>query len=855
MNLLQELRQATRALWKTPTFSGVVVLTLALAIGANTAIFSVVDGVLLEPLPYDDPDELVMVSEMQPELDGIEGGPRTLATLSLFKALRESGSSFDELAMYTNQQSTLMVGAEPARLSGAQVSPALFPLLGVEALDGRTFAADEERPGNEDVLLLGHRAWQRYFGGDPSIIGQRLELDEIPYTVVGIMPPGFAFPDDAGEFWTPFVAELPDPGAEQARGRRMMAIAIETGGDEGEGDAAGEGAPGPGPGPDGPEMHQLEIMGRMIGRLADGVAPTVAAQESTTLLQGLREGTVRAGLDPPRVDILSVQELLVGPVRSSLLLLMGAVGFVLLIACANVANLVVARSGERRRETAVRAALGAGRWQLASFLFIESLLLSLAGAALGVVLAWLGLRGLAAQAPDFIPRVENIGIDGRVIVFTIMVTLITALIFSLVPIRGATRMQLTRALKDEFRSGRRGIGSNLLRKLLVTAEVALSVVLLVGATLLVVSFIRLASVDPGYDPDNLLHVRFELPAATYADAGAHVDFYGRLTESLEQLPGVLSATVASTPPSSRANIQIGIERSEGPVEADARPRPMGIRIADSGYFAAIGAEPIAGRGFTDEDRSETLPVAVMSESAARIMFGDEDPIGQPLQMMGPQMEVVGVVRDVRSAGTDPVPLPDVFMPITQAPSRMVPMLFRTATLLVRTGPAPMTVVPALRAQIARMDAGVPVISVAAVRDELAGSVAEPRFYASLVAAFAGVAVALAAVGIYGLLSYTVQQGVRETAIRRALGAPIGSILRRILTEGMTLAVVGLAIGVAGALAATRVLESMLYEIEPTDVQSFALVVGVFLAVALIAVWLPARRAVRVDPMDVLRYDG
>lgn len=858
MNLLQDVRQAARALWKTPTFSAVVVLTLALAIGANTAIFSVVDGVLLDPLPYDDPEELVMVSEVQPEMRGIEGAPRTLATLSLYKALLEAASSFDSLAMYTNLQSTMKVGEETVRLGGAQVSPSLFSLLGVQAIEGRTFTPDEERPGNEFVMLLGHRAWQRYFGGDPSVVGRRLEIDETPYTVVGIMPPGFAFPDDSGEFWTPFVPEIPDPGAEGER-RRMVAISVETrGGDDSEEGAGAAGPGGPGGAPDGPpEVHTMEIMGRVIGRLADGVAPAVAAEESTTLLRGLREGDtiVRIGAPEPTVEILSVQELLVGPVRSSLLLLMGAVGFVLLIACANVANLVVARSGERRRETAVRAALGAGGWQLATFLFIESLLLSIVGAIVGVGLAWLALRGLAAQAPEFIPRIDNIAIDARVILFTLAVTVLTALLFSLVPIRGATNMQLTRALKDEFRGGAHGIGGALLRKLLVTAEVALSVVLLVGATLLVVSFIRLASVDPGYDPDNLLRVQLQLPAAAYPSATAHVDFYDRLTASLEQVPGVESATVVSSPPSSRANIQIAMSRSEGPVEPDAQPQPMGVRVVDHRYFDAIGAELIAGRGFTDEDRAETLPVAVMSESAAQIMFPGEDPIGKPVRMMGPELEVVGVVRDVRASGTDPVPLPDLFTPLAQSPPQMVPMLFRTATLLVRTSQPPMTLVPALRARFEQLDASVPVLTVAAVRDELADSVAEPRFYASLVAAFAMVAVVLAAVGIYGLLSYTVQQGIRDTAIRRALGAPVGSILRRVVGEGMTLALLGLVLGVVGALATTRVLEAMLYEIEPTDVRSFIMVVAIFLIVSLVAVWLPARRATRIDPMEVLRHDG
>jgi putative ABC transport system permease protein len=637
----------------------------------------------------------------------------------------------------------------------------------------------------------------------------------------------------------------------------MMAISVETRTDEGDGGEGGGpgGRPGGGPGPgDAPEVHTMELMGRVIGRLADGVTASMAAEEGTTLLRGLREDEL--SLEPPSVAVTPVLELLVGPVRSSLLLLMGAVGFVLLIACANVANLVMARSGERRREMAVRSALGAGSWQLASFVFVESLLLSAVGAVAGVGLAWLGLRSLAAQAPDFIPRLGNIAIDGRVILFTLGVTVLTALLFSLVPIRGATRLELNRALKDEVRGPGRGLGRNAMRKLLVTAEVALSVVLLVGATLLVTSFIRLATLDPGYDADNLLQVRMQLPASAYPEATAHRDFYDRLTTSLRQTPGVIDAAVTSSPPSNRANIQIGISRTEGPVEPDQQPEPMGIRIVGPEYTETIRANLIAGRGFTDEDRAESGAVVIMSESAARIMFGEEDPLGKPLHLMGPEeLEVVGVTRDVRSAGTDPVPLPDVFLPIAQASPQMVPMLFRTATLLVRTGPAPMTLVPAIRGQIGQLDSSVPILDVMAVRDSLSESVAEPRFYASLVAAFALVALVLAAVGIYGLLSYTVQQGVRDTAIRRALGAPIGEILRGVVAEGMILAALGLVVGIGAALTLTRVLESMLYDIQPTDLRSFVLVVAVFLVVALVAVWLPARRATRIDPMDVLRYDG
>ncbi len=877
MNLLQDLRQAARSLVKAPAFSGVVVLTLGLAVGANSAIFSVVDGVLLRPLPYDQPESIVVINERgDGGLDGI--GPSG-ASQDLFLEWRSASRSFEQMAMYSQQEATITSLEEPVRLNGLAASPALFTLLRVDALIGRTFTPDEEEPGQDDVVVLGHSAWQRYFGGDPAVVGTQLRLDDRNRTVVGVTPPGVQFPDASVEYYVPMLSSLPDlaGGAEEAA-RSGAWVRSERddrqGGAGAPGAASGGSGPGEGGGPgagggqrdggrqggDGGEEAEdrLELWGRVVARLNPGVTLEMAAEEGTALVRGLRQEDI-ATLDDRRAEVISMQEEVVGSVRRSLLTLMGAVGFVLLIACANVANLVTARSVERRKEIAVRSALGAGKWTLSRYLFLESLLLALAGGVMGLGLAFGSLRLLGALSPDFIPRLEGVRIDVRVLGFTLLVAVVTAVLFSLIPARGATRLDLTRALKEEFGSFglTRGLGRNALRKLLVTAEVALSVVLLVGAGLLLASFLRLASVDPGYDPNNLLHLHISLPANAYSDAASHLNYYDDLVLRLEAVPGILSATVASQPPYLPANIRVAMstQRDGEPPSPEQRPTPVGVRMVENAYFEALRAAPVAGRLINRDDRPETLAVAVLSRSGVKAMFGDRDPVGERMPFVGGQeLEIVGVVDDVRTAGVDPTPQADIFLPYRQASEGMVPRLFRTAHVLIRTGPAPLSVLPAVRTVLRQSEGALLVLSAATIRDRMSNSVAEPRFYASLVGALALLALVLAAVGIYGMLSYSVQQGVRDNAIRRALGAPVGGILRRVLSQGMLLAGAGLALGIVAAMTLTRLLESMLYEIEPTDPASLTIVALVFLAVALLAVWIPARRAMRIDPMDVLRYE-
>ena len=852
--LLQDLRFAARGLTSSPAFTAVVVITLGLGIGANSTIFSVVNGVLLRPLPYHEPERIVQIAEIDPTMESER--QRALASQRLFLAWRENGTAFSDIATYSNQSATLTGLEEPLRLTGVAASPSLFRLLGVDAIDGRTFTDDEETLGNDNVILLSHKAWQRYLGGAPDVVGRQLQLDDRSRTVVGVMPPGFEFPDPSIEYWVPMAIQplgqhtddaLARQAAETVREEREVRRA-EGGGNQ---EPSGPGGGGP------EESGHIELWSQVIARLADGVGIARATEEGTSLVRGTRDDEV----DPEEqayVELVGLQDQLVAPVRGSLGMLMGAVGFVLLIACANVANLVLARSAGRNKETAVRAALGAGRFQLVRLLLVEGIVLAGLGGILGLAITGAGLQTLRAIGPEFIPRLQDVTIDGWAVGFTALVSLATGLLFSLMPARGAAALDLTKALKQDAATdgASRALGGDAFRKLLVTAEVALSVVLLVGAGLLVSSFVRLATIDPGYDPENVLTVNLQLPMARHLSAESTINFFEESVEALEQIPGVEAVTLASVPPTRETNIRIGMSLSDEPDTPDRPPVTFGIRVVEPSYFETLRMRLVDGRFFTRNDRAGNAPVAVVNESAARAIFPDEEPVGQLFPFMGGmELEIVGVVGDVRTAGVDPQASPEVFLPFTQAPERMIPMLFRAPGFMIRTGPAPLSLLPAVRARMVAIDPEAPVFSAATMRDQISDSVAEPRFYATLVTVFAVLAVTLAAVGIYGLLSYSVQQGVHEIAIRRALGAQRGEILLGVVTKGMTLAGIGLLAGIGGALALTRAVESMLYEVEPTDPVAIAAAALVFLGVALLAIWVPARRATRVDPMEALRYEG
>ncbi|MGD8330894.1 MAG: ABC transporter permease [Acidobacteriota bacterium] len=849
--LLYDCKFALRGLAKAPAFAAVVAITLGLGIGANTTIFSVINGVLLQPLPYDAPDDIVQIAEIDPTMERDRG---RMMSQPLFLAWREDNATLSDLAMYSNQAATLTGLDEPVRLTGTAASPALFRLLGVDAAEGRTFTDEEEVPGNDSVILLSNRAWQRYFGGDPAIVGRQLQLDDSSRTVVGIMPAGFDFPEPATEYWVPMIVQPLGEGAEDRLGQQAQRTVreerrVRAGGPGGPG-SPGDGRDGPG-GPE-PQGAHIELWGQVVGRLADGATIASATDEGTALVRGVRGDDARE--EQPFVEAVRLRDELVGPVRSSLTVLMGAVGFVLLIACANVANLMLARSTGRTKETAVRSALGAGRLQLVRMLLVEGLVLAGIGGLVGLALTGVGLRLLRAIGPEFIPRLQNVTLDGWTLAFTALVSALTGVLFSLMPARGAAALDLTRALKQEG-AGDRTLGGGAFRKVLVVTEVALSVILLVGAGLLVASFARLAAVDLGYDPDNVLTVAMQMPQTRYASAEAYLNFFDETITALEQIPGVEAVTLASRPPTAEPNIRIGLAISTDPERPDTPPVTFGIRVVEPRYFETLRVPLLGGRYLNRDDRAGSAAVAVVNEAAAQAIFPDDEALGRMFPFMGGQeLEIVGIVTDARTAGVDPEASPEVYLPLGQAPVPMIPGLFRSAGFLIRTDPAPLSLLPAVRSRMVQLDPEVPLFRASTMRDQISASVAEPRFYAAMVSAFAALAVVLAAVGIYGLLSYSVQQGVRETAIRRALGAQGGEILARVVRQGMALAVVGLIAGIAGALALTRLLESMLYEVTPTDPLTLVAAALVFLLVALAAVWLPARSATRIDPMEALRYE-
>ncbi|MCI0541427.1 MAG: ABC transporter permease [Verrucomicrobiales bacterium] len=792
-----DVRFAFRQLLKNPGFTAVAVLTLALAIGANTAIFSVINGVLLKPLPYDEPGQIVNVWERAGDgaRKGVAGGA--------FTDWKEHSTVFQHLAVIHGSAFNLTGEGQPERINGLQVSASLLDLLRVRALLGRGFLPEDDKLGNDNkVIVLAHRFWQRRFGGDTTIVGRTLRLNRDNYTVIGVLPPR-SFGSQKVDFLVPFVF-----GTEKWQ--------------ESRGD------------------HRFTV----LGRLKPEVTREQASAELNSIKQRL-QSLYPKWKEDWGVSVVPTLEQVTGQVKPSLYVLLGAVAFVLLIACANVANLLLAKASTRQREMAIRAALGASRWRTMRHLLTESVLLALVGGGLGLALAFWGVRMLSRLSETTLPRVWEVAIDGRVLAASLLASLLTGLIFGSAPAWQLARSDVNNALKEGGRTSP-GRFRNRLRSGLIVSEVALALVLLVGAGLLFKSFYRLQAVQPGYDSRNVLALDLSLDAQNYPDGERRATFLHQIFQQIKSLPGVESVGMATTLPLIGWGYVAPI-KVEGRVEQPEFGYTVAYDFIAGDYFRSMGIPVLGGRVFAERDNSTNAPrVAIINEALVRKIFPGEDPIGKQINFWDKTWEVVGVVGGVRHDGLDGQPNDRIYL--SQA---FCPWM---GSLVVRTSHAPMSLADPVRKAIQSLDPDQPVANLRTLKDMLADSIGQRRLTLLLLGIFSGAALVLAAIGLYGVMSYAVTQRTNEIGIRMALGAQRRDVLRLIVRHGLLLTVFGLVVGFAGCLALTRFLAKQLYEVGTTDPAAFTIVSLVLVAVAFLAAYIPARRATKVDPMVALRCE-
>jgi putative ABC transport system permease protein len=812
-DLWQDLRFGARMLIKQPGFTLIAILTLALGIGANTAIFSVINTVLLKPLPYAQPEQLVMVYG---EFPALKTNQMRLSAPE-YTDFQQQTRSFAASGVFDSVSANLTAhgGGEPERVEGGALTPEMFAVLKIAPLLGRVFAPEEAQEGHDDVVLLGHGLWQRRFAGKADAVGQKLTMNGRSHTIIGVMPPGFAFPPKA-EMWQPlwFPKEMYDQQRRGARGLEALA------------------------------------------RLKPGVSLTQAQAELDQLGGRLTAQYPQNYRAERRYRMIAAPLLedYVGELKSALLLLLGAVGFVLLITCANVANLLLARAATRQQEIAVRLALGAGRGRLARQLLTESVLLALAGGVAGLLLAVWGVQLLLRFAPDNLPRLGEVSLDGRVLAFTALASLVTGVIFGLAPALQSARADVNDALRESGRTGA-GARQQRLRNTFVVAEIALALVLLVGAGLTLKSFWRLQAVEPGFNPDGVLTMRMLLPFTTHRGIPERATFFRQVLERLRALPGVTAAGAVSRIPMAPGN-NSGTMTGENSVVGPNDPQvEVEMRWASPQYFQTMGIALLNGRDFNDADAEGTLPVAVVDERFARRFYPNEDPIGKRIKRGGPNSArpwktIVGVVRQVRNQRLDATSLPQAYFPVFQEADEMFNLSFA-----VRSGGSePQALGPSVRAAVLAVDRNQPIFDVKPLRQVVGDSIALKRLALMLLVVFAIVAVLLAGSGIYGVMAYAVTQRTREIGIRVALGAQTRDVLRLVVWQGLKLTGAGVALGWMAALGLTRLMEKLLYEISATDPLTFLAGPLLLAFVALLACWIPARRAAKVDPLAALRYE-
>lgn len=810
-DLLSDVRYALRALRKSPGFTIVAVLTLALGIGANSAIFSVLNGVVLQPLPYREPGELVRVASKFPAL----GFEKFWISPPEYLELQERSRMLASLGGYRTGQVSIGGTATPERVTSAIATHELFTTLGVPARLGRAFNAEEDQPNAESVATLSYELWQRAFGGDPAIVGQTIQVNGAATRVTGVMPPGFDVADAGVEIWIP--ASL-DRANRQNRG-----------------------------------SHFLDV----VARLAPGATLEQARAEMRTLVAqwvNMNPDTHVPSTQGHPIFLTDLQEDLIGGIRPALMLLLGAVAFVLLIACANVANLLLARAEARQREVAVRSALGAGRQRLLRQFLTEGVVLAMIGGIVGLGLGYLGVRVLVATNPDGIPRVAEIGLDMTVVLFTLGVSLVTGLLFGLAPALNLTKRAMASALRDG--SGRTtAAGARLrLRRLLVIGEVALAVILVVGSALLLRSFAELLRVDPGFNANNLLTYRLYLPPSGYEDPVAQNAFYDRLVPQLEALPGVTAAAAMSgLPPRRDVNANDTDFENYTPGPDDPAENVDYYQFVTRDYLDAMQIPVVAGRGFDGSDEAPGAATVLVNERLAHTFFPGRDPIGQRLRPPGdgiPWLTIVGVVKDVKQCGLDEETGTEIYFLYSQV--AQIGFAPRTMNMVVRSAGNPLAIASAVRNEIRQMDATLPVANLTTMDEVLSGSLARPRFLTLLLGIFAGVALALAAIGTYGVMAYSVAERRQEIGIRMALGAQASTVQAMVLRQGFTTAAMGIGIGIIGAYALSSMLQTMLFNVSAKDPTAFVSAPLALAAVALLACFIPALGATRVDPARILK---
>ena len=804
-NFIQDLRFSLRMLFKYRGFTALAVFVLALGIGANSAIFSVVNGVLLRPLDYKNPERLVVLWEKMQQTDQLELAPDD------FVDYQNRNQVFEKFAASQRQGFNLTGGDEALRVEGGAVTADLFPLLGVAPALGRTFSPEEDRAGASHVVVLSYGLWQRRFGGDRNILNQPITLNGESYTVIGVMPTNFQFPPPMTQGGT----------ANETRSELWVPRILET------------------------ETYRNSHSLFAIGRLKEGVSFAQAKADLESIAME-RQQSASQSHSNISVNVMPFHDQVIRRVKPALMILLGAVALVLLIACANVASLLLIKATGRQKEMAIRAALGAGRFRIIRQLLTESLMLALVGGILGLLLAYWGNDFLLSLASGNLPRANDVTVDSRVLGFTLLLSLATGVIFGLLPAFKASRVNLNESLKEGSRNSTASTSHT--QRALVIAEVALSLILLIGAGLLIKSFYQLQQIDPGFKTSNLLVMESSLPERKYAEPQQQIAFFQQALEKLDALPGVQSAAIVNNPPlSSRRGVDAFYLEGTSEASKLADTPLADYRSISPDYFQAMQIPLLEGRPFAETDNGNAPPVAIVNRAVVRRYFNNESPLGKRIKTKGDWRTIIGVVGDVRQSGLDSEASTHLYVPFYQLPQGRM-------GIVVRTVIEPSNLVAAIREQFHQLDSELPVYNMQPMEQVISTSVSQRRLNMLLLGFFAAIALLLSMIGIYGVISYSVSQRTREIGIRLTMGAQPKDVLQMVFKQGFLLALVGIVIGGIGAFALTRYLASLLYEVSVYDFSTFVIVSALAIGVSLLACYLPARRATKVDPMVALRYE-